>query len=655
MTIANALGWSLVHLIWEGAIIALLLALALCFAKSSHMRYLAACSALTTTLAAFAITLIHLMPTDAGLVGHVPALRAALPGMDSDLFVRVSEQPVPIALPPWITPLWLVGVALFQLRALGGWIAVWRLRRTGVCVAAPRWQERLNELATGMRVARPVAMLQSSLAEVPVVVGHLRPVILMPLGLLAGLPCEQVESILMHELAHVRRHDYLVNLLQTLAESLLFYHPAVWWISSVIRAERENCCDDLAAGANGDARRYAAALAALAETRWNPETIAMAANGGSLLKRIRRLLRQPEGPRAGVGPLFTASLIVIASGVGLMGYQANQAAQAGRTEMARPIPASLKPEQPVTLLAQAQVKRVAQQAAPAAPAKEAESVYSKWLKEDAAYIITDAERAAFKRLGTDEERERFIEQFWERRDPTPGTIENEFKEEHYRRLAMANARYTSTSGLPGWKTDRGRIYITYGPADEIESHPAGGGYQRPPEQGGGATTVYPFEQWKYRFIDGIGTNVIIEFVDKDRNGEYRMTMDPNEKELPLGFVKPARWPNENPSVFASVGTGPQVIVEVRGDRTLAVNIPINPDAAEFHELMRITRPSQRPVASRQHQGRLCGNLPVEGCLARPVHRIEWSAIEPGLYSLSTTVKDYPSKMVHTYTTEFAVR
>ncbi len=163
--------------------------------------------------------------------------------------------------------------------------------------------------------------------------------------------------------------------------------------------------------------------------------------------------------------------------------------------------------------------------------KELETPYRKWLNEDVAYIITDEERAAFKRLQTDEEREQFIEQFWLRRDPTPDTVENEFKEEHYRRIAYANEHYAS--GIPGWKTDRGRIYITYGPPDEIEAHPSGGSYERPPEEGGGETSTYPFEQWRYRYIEGVGTNIIIEFVDPTMTGEYHMTMDPSEKDALL--------------------------------------------------------------------------------------------------------------------------
>ena len=160
--------------------------------------------------------------------------------------------------------------------------------------------------------------------------------------------------------------------------------------------------------------------------------------------------------------------------------------------------------------------------------KELETPYRKWLTEDVGYIITDEERTAFKRMTTDDERQNFIEGFWLRRDPTPDSAENEFKEEHYRRIAYANERYAS--GIPGWKTDRGRIYITFGPPAEIESHPSGGSYERPYEEGGGTTSTYPFEKWRYRWIEGIGTDINIEFVDPTMTGEYRMTMDPSEKD-----------------------------------------------------------------------------------------------------------------------------
>ena len=157
--------------------------------------------------------------------------------------------------------------------------------------------------------------------------------------------------------------------------------------------------------------------------------------------------------------------------------------------------------------------------------------YKKWLDEDVVYIITDEERAAFKQLSNDEERDNFIEAFWQRRDPTPDTEENEYKEEHYQRIAYANEHFAA--GVPGWKTDRGRIYIVFGKPDEIESHPSGGTYERPMEEGGGETSTFPFEDWRYRYIEGIGQEVIIEFVDTCMCGEYHMTIDRSEKDALL--------------------------------------------------------------------------------------------------------------------------
>jgi GWxTD domain-containing protein len=154
--------------------------------------------------------------------------------------------------------------------------------------------------------------------------------------------------------------------------------------------------------------------------------------------------------------------------------------------------------------------------------------YRKWLDEDVRWIITDEEKSAFMQLSNDEERDQFIEAFWQRRDPTPDTEENEFKEEHYRRIAYANEHFAA--GIPGWKSDRGRMYIVFGPPDEIESHPSGGSYERPMEEGGGETSTFPFEQWRYRYIEGIGQEVIIEFVDTCMCGDYHMTMDRSEKD-----------------------------------------------------------------------------------------------------------------------------
>ena len=159
---------------------------------------------------------------------------------------------------------------------------------------------------------------------------------------------------------------------------------------------------------------------------------------------------------------------------------------------------------------------------------ELSKTYKKWLDEDVRWIITDQERSAFMQLSNDEERDQFIEAFWQRRDPTPDTEENEFKEEHYRRIAYANEHYAA--GIPGWKSDRGRMYIVFGPADEIDSHPSGGSYERPMEEGGGETSTFPFETWRYRYIEGIGQEVMIEFVDTCMCGDYHMTIDRSEKD-----------------------------------------------------------------------------------------------------------------------------
>jgi GWxTD domain-containing protein len=162
---------------------------------------------------------------------------------------------------------------------------------------------------------------------------------------------------------------------------------------------------------------------------------------------------------------------------------------------------------------------------------ELKKAYKDWLDKDVAYIITDEERKAFKKLETDDERERFIEDFWRRRDPDPDTDENEFREEYYERIAYANEHYAS--GIPGWKTDRGRIYITWGKPDETESHPSGGTYNRESYEGGGSTSTYPFERWFYRYLPGVGSGVEIEFVDPTGSGEYRIARNPDEKDALL--------------------------------------------------------------------------------------------------------------------------
>jgi GWxTD domain-containing protein len=263
----------------------------------------------------------------------------------------------------------------------------------------------------------------------------------------------------------------LANVLQRLIEGLLFYHPAVWWISRVIGTEREHCCDDVVVSIAGDAHEYASALATLEQNRWSGREPAVAATGGSLVKRIRRLL-YPKGPNGAWAPFTAAAILIATAAVALGAWQLNP------------------------------------HSSPAVQSQTSADKYSKWLNEDVVYIINADERAAFQKLTTDEERDNFIEQFWERRDPTPGTPENEFKDEHYRRIAYANQHFASSE--PGWKTDRGHMYIVYGPPDEIDSHPKT------------AERRYGIEMWLYRHVEGVGDNATFTFIDRTGRGDYQL-------------------------------------------------------------------------------------------------------------------------------------
>ncbi len=210
--------------------------------------------------------------------------------------------------------------------------------------------------------------------------------------------------------------------------------------------------------------------------------------------------------------------------------------------------------------------------------KELDAQYKQWLGEDVVYIISPEERTAFLQLSTSEEREQFIEQFWLRRSSNPDLPENDFKEEHYRRIAYANEHYAS--GIPGWKTDRGRTYIIWGPADEVDSHPTGGTYDRPMEEGGGSTSTYPWETWRYRYLEGIGNNVIIEFVDPSGSGEYHMTMDPSEKDALLHV------PGAGLSLLESMGMASKTDRFTRSDGT---NLPktLGGEPASMNEFTRL--------------------------------------------------------------------
>src|SRR5258707_2813683 len=215
--------------------------------------------------------------------------------------------------------------------------------------------------------------------------------------------------------------------------------------------------------------------------------------------------------------------------------------------------------------------------------KEIGKEYKEWLNEDVIYIISPDERTALLQLDTNEEREQFIEQFWLRRSGNPDLPDNDFKEEHYRRIAYANEHYAS--GIPGWKTDRGRIYIIWGPADEVDSHPTGGTYDRPMEEGGGSTTTYPWEKWRYRYLEGMGNNVELEFVDPSGSGEYRLTMDPSEKDALLHV------PGAGLSLMESMGMASKADRFSRSDGT---NLPksLGGEPASMNEFTRLEQYSK---------------------------------------------------------------
>ncbi|HEY6340108.1 MAG TPA: GWxTD domain-containing protein [Bryobacteraceae bacterium] len=530
------LGWTLLHFLWQGTAIALLYAAArfvVAGRLSPQGRYILACAALSTMTAAPALTLV-MLSSGAGAPSPGGGTRTA--------WWTISAAAGPQLL-PWVAMVWFAGVLVFSTRLIIGLRLTRRLRSTAH-PAPDEWQQVLKRLRGPGRSLR---LLISSLVDVPVVVGWLKPVILVPVEFLAALPAGYITALLEHELAHVRRRDYLVNVLQSMAEALLFYHPAVWWISEQIRAERELCCDDLAVAASGDVVNYVRALAELETRQAARLKPALAADGGSLVHRIQRLLepaRCNKNRLPGPGAAWAMMLLWI-SGVGVAAMHAApaRAAVPAAASLSTGTPRNfaqspaISPRSSFAELAGRARKTLlsdpilsAQLVQPQSPpiAVQAESRWNQWLKEDVAYIITPEERNAFLRLGTDQEREQFVEQFWLRRDPTPDTEENEFREEHYRRIAYANEQFAS--GVPGWKTDRGMIYIKYGPPDEREEHPTGGTYDRPIEEGGGTTTVYPFEKWRYRSIEGVGTDVNIEFVDPTMTGEYHMTMDPSEKD-----------------------------------------------------------------------------------------------------------------------------
>lgn len=753
---AGAIGWTLLHSLWEGAAISALLASVLLATRSARLRYAAACVAMIAMVVAFAVTIYRLIPESAQ---NFARFRTMVLFVAPNVAIQADRgrtwSAILSALAPWLTPFWIGGVLLLSLERVMSCVAVRRLRSRGVCFASEERHAELAHLAAQLRVSRPVHLLESCFAEIPMVLGHLRPVILVPLGLLANLPSEQVETILLHELVHIRRCDYLVNVLQRIVESVLFYHPAVWWISKVMRTERENCCDDVVVSVSQHADEYALALAALERSRLRQQA-AVAATGGNLVKRIRRLL-YPKAPAGIWAPLAATAIFVVTAAVSFAAWQPKTAQLAvdavgtqsqaslessGKATVLRAQAKAASPEQdpldatnvtpkdgpqlkplsssPITVrltgesamvyqtiaslaglniqfdpafksrridisLANVSVEQaldavslktsntwqaiasntfivspgdvnvsqsdettiektfyLSHQIGPdegdqiaarvymdlgdgtgiqyvaaqnaiivrdtpenlvlagkiidveenqivmdespvdpggsrrlrlqvrtlenllqqnrSAEAQELRNAvveengdpaqrvqggevtiatpFDKWLNEDVVYIITDEERDTFLHLNSDEEREQFMRAFWERRNPTPGSADNEFKDENDRRIAYSNEHFGTPSGKGGWQTDRGHIYIVCGSPDVRDHFLAG-------ENG----NQFASERWHYNHIEGVGDNLMFEFVDRGGSGDFVLVPSPSNGQ---GAPKPGASnagtePDENAS------------------------------------------------------------------------------------------------------------
>lgn len=298
----HALAWSLVHFVWQGAALASLFGLAMVAMRrrSAHLRYLIGCVTLAAMALAPAATLIWLLRESAA----APLSPASIPGVSFSLEVAARA---PAGVSPTmliIVTAWALGAATCLARLLGGWMHARRLRRLPDRGLPARCREAVERISQTMGVRASVRLVESAAVAVPMTMGWLAPVVLLPAAALAGLSAGQLEAILAHELAHIRQRDYLVNLLQALVESALFYHPAVWWVSRHVRMEREYCCDDLAAATCGDRVLYARALTELEALRGVSAGVrlGLSSNGGSLMKRIVRLIdHQDPGKTARAG------------------------------------------------------------------------------------------------------------------------------------------------------------------------------------------------------------------------------------------------------------------------------------------------------------------------------------------------------------------
>lgn len=319
----SALAWTLVHFLWEGLALALLLYTAVAFSRSPRIRYAFAVSTLAAMLLAPVVTFVIMQQSLANTaslsnVGDAIAALTEVAASDIGNATRMSATPLSNNWLAWLVLAWLGGVLVFSTRALGGWMLLARLRRKENSPLAYSIVQRCRLLERRVGLDRPIRYLQSKLLDAPAVIGWFRPAVLIPAAAVTGLSPQQLEAVVAHELAHIKRLDCFVNLFQIAAEALLFYHPAMWWVNRLIRAERENCCDDIAVSVGGDPVEYAKALTLLESSRATPAW-ALAANGGNLKKRVSRLLGKnivptlPAGGFAAIGILFATGVLFAAA------------------------------------------------------------------------------------------------------------------------------------------------------------------------------------------------------------------------------------------------------------------------------------------------------------------------------------------------------
>jgi TonB family protein len=416
-------------------------------------------------------------------------------GRDFYAVTAVLVEPVSAAAADPGTHLWAWGIGLVWLAGAslvaGAWSRRWIRARRVVRSATPR-------LLPGGPLAGWSDVRVSSRVQSPAVFGVLRPALVLPSGIEEHLSGRELQAILAHEAAHLGRRDNLTTAFHAAVTTLFWFHPLVWWIGRRLVEERERAADEAALAAGFAPRLYARGLLKVCRSALrHPLECAAHVDGSDLKRRIEGVMRYSEVRR--LHPVLWLS-------IGLLAILSLSAPVIVGWSTAFPVEETRLQDSPV---------QVSPETGPATPdgddQAQANAALRQWVEQDVIYIIDEVERDAFEALATDQEREQFIEQFWRRRDPTPDTIENEYREEHYRRIVETNRRF-AFGETAGWESDRGRIYIVYGEPVSIESGASGAGQP----------TLIATQRWRYDYIEGLGSNVVLTFVDVNRAGQYRL-------------------------------------------------------------------------------------------------------------------------------------